>query len=1078
MCLAVTAQAATYYVATNGLDTNPGTQGQPFLTVQKGVDTAQAGDTVLVAAGTYAENVTAARSGSAGSPITIDGQGVATVHSFLTTKQYNNFINFTLAGKASSWWFWMGKGAHHCIVSNNIFDAAYNTNSGILLQWDWPSVPTEVPFGGDCASGCLVISNTFKRGIGNTLVTVYGDTNTVFGNRLLDSDACDWFRVWGRSNSIVANLCSNLFVSGLENNHPDFFQSFGRVYSGGGYVISAGAYNILVESNLVVDCYGDAQICMLEAQDNPDFSNFTFRNNVFVRVGSKGTAVCRDVYWYNNTFVECATNVVASPYPLIFTKNFTNEEISAAHGARVFNNIFLNCGEVGNTNNGWPFFWDYLTNVASDYNFISKVNYSAVRPDVSQRTVGAGGGWDPYYWWEDHGVNGGNPAFSDENNLNFTIGSGSPLVGAGTNLTSFFTTDLAGFTRPASGGWAIGTYAPVSSLDLPCPLEPKIVRAYSFQNGSSICLYWQTNQYRTQIEVYRRLYTNNPAYWNNWTGLHTNTATATAAGSYCDTGVGAGTNYEYRITTLVTNWICAGDTNRPTWSHEYIVTGMDAPLVDTRGKLLLLVESGLASSIGTELNTLTNDLVGDGYKVYRYDVPAKDVTEAGWSTNVTNIKNLVVTNYDSDPSAIWTLFIVGHVPIPYSGLSSPGGHTENFGAHPADWYYADTNSSAWTDTTANDTTGDYAAQHNVPGDGKFDQSTIPSAPEMRVGRIDLRNMPAFSQTEAQLIQQYLNRNHAWRHKQFTVRELGLINSNNNAGLIYRGRPADAHDEMSSFWGTPNNIQLGSWLPSANSSNSSYLFASSSGNGQYAQDIQIGYTTNFASSNLYIPFTSMYGSYYGDWDSAIITNVVLQAPLAGAGYTLANYYRENVAVTDDSSLNAPIGQDLFTLAANAYAGSSAKYFNYGYWFEGQHYQIVETVKGYTTLLGDPTLRVRVVAPPSNPAVTTVGTDYRVTWTPASDSGIVGYHVYRAPTNDWNSFTRLTTNPTSSPYTNASAAGTPYVYMIRTIKYEDSTARSYTNSSQGVTVTSEGQGVTDSVTLTATTVNAVNVVFTGP
>ena len=47
----------TYYVSTTGSDSNPGTQSQPWRTVQKAVDTVQAGDTVFIAAGTYVEKV-------------------------------------------------------------------------------------------------------------------------------------------------------------------------------------------------------------------------------------------------------------------------------------------------------------------------------------------------------------------------------------------------------------------------------------------------------------------------------------------------------------------------------------------------------------------------------------------------------------------------------------------------------------------------------------------------------------------------------------------------------------------------------------------------------------------------------------------------------------------------------------------------------------------------------------------------------------------------------------------------------------------------------------------------------------
>ena len=51
------AQAATLYVATTGNDSNPGTQAQPFRTIAYGITVAVNGDTVRVAAGTYAENL-------------------------------------------------------------------------------------------------------------------------------------------------------------------------------------------------------------------------------------------------------------------------------------------------------------------------------------------------------------------------------------------------------------------------------------------------------------------------------------------------------------------------------------------------------------------------------------------------------------------------------------------------------------------------------------------------------------------------------------------------------------------------------------------------------------------------------------------------------------------------------------------------------------------------------------------------------------------------------------------------------------------------------------------------------------
>lgn len=48
-----TAQAATYYMATNGRDSNPGTISQPFASCEKGYSRCNAGDTLYVRGGVY-----------------------------------------------------------------------------------------------------------------------------------------------------------------------------------------------------------------------------------------------------------------------------------------------------------------------------------------------------------------------------------------------------------------------------------------------------------------------------------------------------------------------------------------------------------------------------------------------------------------------------------------------------------------------------------------------------------------------------------------------------------------------------------------------------------------------------------------------------------------------------------------------------------------------------------------------------------------------------------------------------------------------------------------------------------------
>lgn len=60
---ATPARAATYYVATDGQDSNPGTLASPWRTIQHAADNASAGATIFVRGGTYKEQVKVTKGG-------------------------------------------------------------------------------------------------------------------------------------------------------------------------------------------------------------------------------------------------------------------------------------------------------------------------------------------------------------------------------------------------------------------------------------------------------------------------------------------------------------------------------------------------------------------------------------------------------------------------------------------------------------------------------------------------------------------------------------------------------------------------------------------------------------------------------------------------------------------------------------------------------------------------------------------------------------------------------------------------------------------------------------------------------
>jgi hypothetical protein len=74
------AQATDYYVATTGSDSNAGTMASPFATLQKGVNTAVAGDTVWIRGGTY--NITTPATTGAGINFTKSGTAQSPINYF------------------------------------------------------------------------------------------------------------------------------------------------------------------------------------------------------------------------------------------------------------------------------------------------------------------------------------------------------------------------------------------------------------------------------------------------------------------------------------------------------------------------------------------------------------------------------------------------------------------------------------------------------------------------------------------------------------------------------------------------------------------------------------------------------------------------------------------------------------------------------------------------------------------------------------------------------------------------------------------------------------------------------------
>src|SRR5204863_6544044 len=118
--------------------------------------------------------------------------------------------------------------------------------------------------------------------------------------------------------------------------------------------------------------------------------------------------------------------------------------------------------------------------------------------------------------------------------------------------------------------------------------------------------------------------------------------------------------YEYAMTEY--------PVNDPYVHCGYIYAGIRAPLQDTRGKLILLVDNTYSSSLSTELTRLQQDLVADGWIVLRHDVSR--------TSTPPQIKSIIQSEYNSDQQNVQALFLFGHVPVPYSGDYTADDHLD------------------------------------------------------------------------------------------------------------------------------------------------------------------------------------------------------------------------------------------------------------------------------------------------------------------------------------------------------------------------------------------------------------------
>ena len=264
--LCQTARSATYYVATTGSNSNPGSQLLPWLTIQYAANSVSAGDTVIVLSGIYNERVHLNNPGAPGQKIVYMAKPARTVYmqGFLVVAPYNSIEGFDIATQTSGWQgggFWVAAN-YIDLINNSLHDIP---GAGIQATWGASS---------NWSRNVYVAQNYFFHCDEGMDVEGYNwliEDNEV-ERPLYAGLAGDYSRFFGDSITFRHNYFHGARISEVGGAHVDGFQYFDN---NGEF-----ATNIVIEGNYVESF--DEGVILESTNTAGSTANIIIRNNVFI----------------------------------------------------------------------------------------------------------------------------------------------------------------------------------------------------------------------------------------------------------------------------------------------------------------------------------------------------------------------------------------------------------------------------------------------------------------------------------------------------------------------------------------------------------------------------------------------------------------------------------------------------------------------------------------------------------------------------------------------------------------------------------------------------------------------------
>jgi hypothetical protein len=500
--------------------------------------------------------------------------------------------------------------------------------------------------------------------------------------------------------------------------------------------------------------------------------------------------------------------------------------------------------------------------------------------------------------------------------------------------------------------------------------------------------------------------------------------------SWLDDTVSLGVAYEYQVRKIIS----------PTeTAFGYLASGIAFDRSEPQGRMILLLDSTMVTPLAAEIERLVSDLTGDGWFVVTLQAPRVE----GYTDQslVAQVKQQIVDAWQAAPAddKPRALFILGHVPVPRSGLDGrpPDGHDEHRGALAADSYYADID-GLWTDL-GSAPVGVDSDQENVPGDLRFDQDYLPSGLELAFGRVDLADLYQYGDTtEVELLRGYLDKLHAFRHVeagfdagQRSAFANGYIES---VEMCWRTLPGISGADDTEFVTFTEIDAAGGPVAWVNTHGPLLIFEQNMRAPDVTDHIDHGSNAVLWSSDQ---------SAFGLWARG---GNPIRAVLAGPGLNLAWVWHVSPSyVFIDVAMGGTLGEAVRRTAEHSASNLL---------FERPERDYDDSLvynRQYITLHGDPTLRLFQVAPPAGLEASLAGGSVTLSWNPSPALDLVGYHVYRAA-DVLGPFVRITgASPvTTTSFTDSDPLTGPATYMVRAIKLQTSGGGTFLNPSQGLFV----------------------------